>query len=385
MSKYELKRTEDLLSNLRKNLHAHPELSCEEKNTQKIISEFLKQFGPDQIHELANGKALLFEFDSKEPGPHIIYRSDLDALPILEEGDKEYASKKPGVSHKCGHDGHMTLACSLPEIWHGLKEKKGKLGLLFQHGEEIAIGAKELINDPEFLNWKPDFILGLHNLPGYSPEEVILSKDVFSCASIGLRLSITGLGSHAGEPEKGQSPFKALTEIADIARSLIVAEESDTFFLSTLIHMKLGEENYGISPGEGRVCFTLRAKQTDILLKNKEILLNKATALCKGKNLKLSHQEFDFFPATPNDKALVTLLQRSAEDAGLSPVIKVFPFRWSEDFGHYSNICPTAFFGIGNGKESFPLHHPEYDFNEKSIESFQNLMTRFFHLVPGIK
>lgn len=368
------------LTELRKKLHIHPELSCREINTRRIISDFLQLFHPDQKLQLANGKALLFEFDSKVPGPHILYRADLDALPIEENRMTEYASQNPGVSHKCGHDGHMTLACSLPEIWKKLTLKKGKLGLLFQHGEEVAIGAKEIIQDPSFLKWKPDVILGLHNLPGYSPEEIVLSRDVFSCASLGLGLTITGLGSHAGEPEKGNSPFHAMKEIADFAQSLVTCEENESFFLSTLVHMKLGEENYGITPGEGRLCFTLRAKRTELLLNNKKDLIKKAEDLCREKGLTFSAQEFDFFPSTINDESLVTLMERSANKAGLKTHMRGFPFRWSEDFGFYNGICPTLFFGIGNGKESFPLHHPEYDFNDSTIIVFQNLMTRFFHL-----
>lgn len=359
---------------LRRRLHQNPELSCEEGETQKILLDFLKAHSPTAVIPLAEDKALLVEFDSGIKGPHTVFRADLDALPIQEESQHDYISKTPGVSHKCGHDGHMTLAATLPEIWNSLKKKSGKLGLLFQHGEEVAVGAREIIEDPEFKKWKPDFILGLHNLPGYKTQDIVMSEDVFSCSSMGLRISAEGLGSHAGEPEKGISPLPLLNQIVSFTQSLVNKKEDDHFFLSTMVHFKVGEENYGISPGEGKVCFTLRSKYTDLLQTNKKKILDKAHELGKEMGISIHHEEFDFFPATINNPELVKKVSESVNEAGLNGIKKSFPFRWSEDFGYYREVAEAAFFGIGNGEESFPLHHPQYDFNEGAIKHFQDLM-----------
>ena len=372
---------EDLI-NLRKKLHAHPELSCHETQSQKIVLEYLNKFSPTKVIRLASGKALLVEFDSGKSGPHIVYRADLDALPIQEENNFDYKSKNSGISHKCGHDGHMTLACSLPPIWQE-KRPQGKLGILFQHAEEIALGAQEIIKDEEFLKWKPDFIFGLHNLPGFETNEVVISHDIFSCASMGLRFQLEGKSSHAGEPEKAISPFRDILSLIEAAKTLVHPEETDQYFLATLVHMKLGEENFGITPGNGMASFTLRAKHTNTLVKNKNFLIKAAEDLAVKSHLKLTVSEFDYFPATNNDSQLTTILKNAVEKSHLKLTQKNFPFRWSEDFGFFSELCPIVFFGIGNGKDSFPLHHPEYDFNDKSIASFQQLFHNFFGSIPG--
>lgn len=369
------------LIELRKKLHSHPELSGHEEKTLRILSEFLEQYQPSKKIALANGKGLLVEFDSGIPGPHILYRADLDALPIQEEGVKDHASKEAGVSHKCGHDGHMALACSLPAIWENVNGKVGKLGLLFQHAEEIAAGAKEIIHDEEFRKWDPDFIFGLHNLPGVSVKEVVLTRDVFSCASLGLRIDLMGVSSHAGEPEKANSPFYILQELSNLAEQMCSPLENDEFFLSTLVHVKLGEENFGIRPGDGRISFTLRAKKTQLLLKNKERLIKIAQQLAEQAKIKIRTEVFDFFPATINHPDLVEVLRQSAERSGLRTTLKTFPFRWSEDFGYYSDLCPAAFFGMGNGESSFPLHHPMYDFNDSLIEQFQKLFSDVLEVI----
>ena len=370
------------LQHLRRKLHSHPELSGQESETQKIILDYLKQYSPSKVIHLAGNKSLLIEFDSGEPGKHILYRSDLDALPIQEINTFPYSSKNPGVAHKCGHDGHMTLACALPPLWKS-KERTGKLGLLFQHAEETALGAKEIIKDENFRNWKPDIILGLHNLPGPETGTIVTARDIFSCASVGVRISFSGVNSHAGEPEKAVSPYDSLNKLNQKALELISIAENDAFFLSTLVHMQLGEENYGISPGEGKICFTMRAKRTEVLLKNKEAILNCSKMLAEDSGLKFSVEEFDYFPATVNSAQLVDQITDAAKSAGLNTQEKDFPFRWSEDFGFYEEICPTAYFGIGNGSKSFNLHHPEYDFNDEVIKSFQKLFSSFFSDIPG--
>lgn len=369
------------LQQLRRKLHSHPELSGQETGTQKIILTYLKQFSPTKIIHLANNKALLVEFDSGKSGKNIIFRSDLDALPIQELNTFPHSSKNTGVAHKCGHDGHMTLACSLPAIWKSA-DRTGKLGLLFQHAEEIAVGAKEIIQDKSFRDWKPDCILGLHNLPGVDTGEIVIAKDIFSCASVGVRISFAGVSSHAGEPEKAVSPYESLIKLSEKARELISTEENDSFFLSTLVHMNLGQENYGITPGDGMICFTMRAKRSEVLQKNKEGIIQFCETMALNAGLKVMVEEFDYFPATQNTADLVEEITAAAKSAGITLQKKDFPFRWSEDFGFYADVCDCAYFGIGNGLESLPLHHPEYDFNEKVITSFQKLFASIFSGSP---
>jgi len=113
-------------------------------------------------------------FDSKKPGPTIIFRAELDALPINEENNYSYSSQLPNVSHSCGHDGHMTILLGLASVLNKQKLKlRGKIILLFQPAEETAKGAKCIMESDLFHSLKPDYIFSIHNLPGFEKEHIV--------------------------------------------------------------------------------------------------------------------------------------------------------------------------------------------------------------------
>ena len=291
----------------------------------------------------------------------------MDALPIAESENSSYSSETEGVSHKCGHDGHMAMVAGLAPLLHRHPLQRGKVVLLMQPAEETGQGAKSLLEDKQFLDIKPDYIFGLHNLPGYPLGKLVLKEGAFCAASQGLRVKLKGKTSHAAEPDRGLSPAAGLAKLLQRLPLLPRELPHQDLLLVTLTHAQLGEATFGTSPGEAVLQATLRANQQaemDLLVAAAEEEI-KAVADQEGLALELTYHEI--FAGTYNSKAAFALLQQAAEKTSMSVHIKEEPFRWSEDFGYYNQLAPAGFFGIGAGTEQPNLHNPAYDFPDALI------------------
>jgi amidohydrolase len=372
----------DSLINLRRSLHKTPELSGKEKVTPERIRNFISQFEPDEIVEYLGGNGLAFVFKGNEPGPTLMFRSELDALPIDEINDFEYRSKYKNIGHKCGHDGHMSIISGLGVLLSDSKIVKGKIILLFQPAEETGEGAEWILQDKKFENLQPDYVLALHNLPGFPKSSVITKPEHFASASKGMIIKLTGKTSHAAEPENGISPAFA---VSDLIKALVNLPETTTelkdFALVTLINVNLGERAFGTSPGYAEVMATLRTYRNDDM----DILTEKAVDLVKeaSANYRLK-QEIEWteeFPATINHKETLEVVEKAASKLELKNIKIDKPFKWSEDFGHFTNKYNGALFGLGSGKNHPQLHNPDYDFPEElirtGVEIFYEVLIEF--------
>ncbi|MDZ7764991.1 MAG: amidohydrolase [Melioribacteraceae bacterium] len=201
------------LTQLRKELHKHPELSGEESDTAGRIVEYAKRYDPDEIITSLGGNGVAIVFNGEEKGKTILIRCDLDALPIEEENDFDHKSIEKNVSHKCGHDGHMAIVSGLIPLLAENKIKKGKVVLLYQPAEEIGQGAEWVINDDKFKELIPDYAFALHNLPKFNTGQVVVREKGFAAASKGLIVRLKGKTAHAGHPERGITPSPAVAEL----------------------------------------------------------------------------------------------------------------------------------------------------------------------------
>lgn len=362
------------LKKLRHELHQNAELSHNEIRTQSILLEFFKPYTPQSVISLCNGKALLISFESGKAGPNILFRADMDALPIDEGQGLDYSSKNPGHSHKCGHDGHMTLVASLAKAWGELSDRCGKLGLLFQHAEELGEGAKEICEDKSFLDWQATAVFGFHNIPGAKLGEVILARDIFSCASTGLRLKFQGQTIHAAEPQKARSPIQIIPSLIEFAAKLNEPKHCDDFFLITTTHFRVGQENFGITPGEGILCFTLRSRSDELLQAHLKSFTLHAQELAADAGLDFAYDLLEPFPSVIVDKEKTQLVEKSGKRSQLEVRYLDFPFLWSEDFGYFTQKYSDTYFGLGIGEGRPGLHDPNYDFNDEAIVPFSGLL-----------
>jgi len=357
------------LIKLRRDLHKNPEKSGEEKDTAKKIKTFLKKYKPDEIIEEIGGHGIAAVFKGEKKGPAVLFRCDLDALPINEINTFSYKSKNKGIAHKCGHDGHMTIISGLAQAISKNRPEAGKVILLYQPSEENGMGAGYVLDDPKFDSIRPDYVYALHNLPGFPKKSIIYNPGIFASASKGLIIRLQGKTSHAGEPENGLSPAIAMADLVKELTYLPKKEEFEGFTLTTVIHARLGEIAFGTTPGYAEVMATLRSHTN----KDMEKLSEKAIQLVQ-KHTKLHELDYETewteeFLATENNKNAADAVKKAAEENNSVIIERKEPFRWSEDFSRFTKQFKGALFGLGAGEETPQLHNPDYDFPEEIIET----------------
>ncbi len=366
----------ELIVNLRKELHKYPELSGAEEMTARRLTRFLRELGPDDIVRGLGGNGLAGVFRSPVPGPRILIRAELDALPVNEENNFDYRSVNNGVAHACGHDGHMAVVAGAAKYFAASRPERGEVVVLFQPSEENGQGAEQVLKDKRFEALQPDFAIAMHNLPGYPKGNIILKEGAFAMASVGMIAKLDGRTSHAAEPENGISPVRAVSRLLEELPGLPGDNNFRSFTLATVIHARLGEVAFGTSPGHAVVMATLRAcedREMDTLTRMAEEMVFRTA---QEERLKSSVSYTERFPATVNDRYLTELARETAGDLSLEVYDKTDAFRWSEDFGWFTRESRGLLFGIGAGRGHPELHNPDYDFPDDIITTGIDMITR---------
>lgn len=360
----------DKLVELRHQLHQNPELSGQEIQTSRLIKSLLEPLNPDVLYTNMGGYGVVAIFDSHKPGNSVLYRADIDALPINEVNILPYGSSNAGISHKCGHDGHCTILCGFAKYISESRPQKGKAILLFQPAEETGAGASGVINDNLFSSLVPDLSFAMHNLPGYPANAIVIRENTFTAASKGMIIKLKGQSSHASEPEKGNNPAEVLAELMKrLPNQANSNADEDNFTLITIIHANLGSPAFGTSPGEAMLMLTLRAYSNKNMEKLTKKTMNMVGKLATAKGLQYSIEFTDEFPATINHKHAVDIVRNAAKKVSYEVINANLPFKWSEDFSHFTSISQGAMFGIGDGINHLPLHHPDYDFPDAILKT----------------
>jgi amidohydrolase len=366
----------DDIAAFRRALHARPELSEHETETAKSIVGRLAQSAPDRIVDglgrMRTGVCAVY--DSSRPGPTVLIRAELDALPIEESNTFAHRSTTRGVSHKCGHDGHMA---TLVAVGDGMREKppeRGRVYLLFQPAEETGTGASAVIEDERFRALTPpDFVYAFHNVPRYPHGRVLVRNGLFAQASVGFIVRFHGKTSHSSYPEHGVNPSRAVTALVTTVNSFdtAMADRVGAPVLGTISYAELGVAekgpNFGTSPGEATVMGVVRAHRTEDLKLLREHLAEVAGQLAADSALTHELDWYEAFAATESDSECVDVIERAARDAGLAVERLDEPFRWSEDFGYFTSAFTGAFFGLGSGVDQPQLHDDGYDYPDELI------------------
>ena len=368
------------LAALRRHLHAHPEVSGREVRTAARIAQALAATGAGRVVTGLGGHGVAGVFAGARPGPTVLLRCELDALPIEQTGTPLWRSATPGTGHLCGHDGHMAIVMGVARMLSRVPPASGRVVLLFQPAEETGTGAVAVCADPAFAALAPDWAFALHNLPGLARGEAHVPDGLASMASVGLRLAFAGVEAHAAAPEDGRSPGGALAHLMTALPALSGGTFPDEDFrLVTLTHVRLGEPAFGIAPGRGEVFVTCRATSDDAL----EALVEEAVALAwaAAGDLTLDAEKCDGFLAGINDPRAAGILRDAATRVGLHAT-RGRPLRASEDFGRFGHDCPAAllFLGAGPGPA---LHNPDYDFDDGLIAPGAELLLAAARTVTG--
>jgi amidohydrolase len=356
------------LTDFRRHLHKNPELSNKEELTAKEIVKELRICNPSQLITKVGGHGILAIFTAKTVGETILFRAELDALPIHEENGFEHQSINPQISHKCGHDGHAAMLLGLARQIKSKPLLKGSVALLFQPAEETGEGAKAVLEDKKFKQLKPDFVFALHNVPSYKKGEIIVRSGAFTASVISLKISLKGKTSHAAEPEHGINPDLAVQELILAIKALGNNDiKSEEFSVITTVFITLGSKDYGISAGDAELHFTIRCWTSSQLkeLKNKIGIL--VLNVSEKHQLKVALDWFSEFESNNNTVEAVHHIKKAATSNNYFILEKENPFKWGEDFGLFTQHFKGAMFALGAGINTPALHHPDYDFPDEII------------------
>lgn len=365
----------------RHDLHRHPELSGWESGTSRRVADFIALFDPDEILEDVGGHGLLASWDFGDGGVKIAIRCELDALPIAETNKFDHASLTAGVSHKCGHDGHMAIVAGLAPWLATRPFNGGSVSLLFQTAEENGLGAKAMLDDPKLDGFSPDYIFALHNLPGYPMHEVLVVRRQFSATVLSLAIHFEGVTAHAAHPETGRNPSLAISEAMLAIQRLILPDPGDeSFALVTPVYTRIGAPDYGIAAADGELHLTLRTWSEESMQTLLESINGIVAGLCEKHGLSHSTEQFDYFPAVVNDDDCNGTIMAAARQLGYAARELPGPMRFGEDFGFFSQKARGAMFGLGAGFDTSPLHSQSYDFPDALLETgtalFKDIISR---------
>jgi amidohydrolase len=378
------------LIRIRHDLHAHPELAYQERRTSAVVAAELTRLKIAHKAGLAGGTGVLAYIPptnaAHESRGSIALRADMDALPILENTGKPYASKTPGTMHACGHDGHTTNLLGVARVLASLPHRPNPVTLVFQPAEEGGAGGKRMCDDGALagtvLGPKVREIFGLHGWPQYDVGVVGSKPGPLLAATDNFVVTIRGTQSHAAYPQYSADPIVAasqiITALQTIASRNIAPQDS---IVVTIAMINAGTAR-NIIPGHITFAGTMRTltPETRVLGKRRFYEITESTATAMGCRAEIAWEEG--YPVTFNDEHSTAKFFRIAEATFGSERVQTVPYPslGGEDFSYYGHHVPACFFILGvrpKGHESSAsLHQPEYDFNDDALESGIEMMCR---------
>ncbi|OJI05475.1 M20 aminoacylase family protein [Polynucleobacter sp. MWH-Adler-W8] len=364
-----LVEVEEFIS-LRRDIHQHPELAFEEHRTAALVSEKLKSWGYE-VHEGIGGTGVVGVLKNGNGEMTIGLRADLDALPINEQTDLEWASKNEGVMHACGHDGHTAMLLAAAKEIADKKEFSGTINLIFQPAEEGGGGALRMMEDGLFKHFPCDAIFAIHNMPGYAVGHFIFRDGPTMSSSDYATIEILGVGGHGGMPHRASDPIVAASSIV-MALQTIVSRNVDPqqSAVITVGAFNAGHAN-NVIPARAKLELSVRALDPQV-----RIDLEK-----RIKELVQSQAESFGLTAVVNWKRGYAVLVNSAAETEFARNVAADLFgeaaitcqgpalSGSEDFAFMLEKIPGSYLFIGNGDTpgTCMVHNPAYDFNDGNI------------------
>ncbi|MCU0434219.1 MAG: M20 family metallopeptidase [Bacteroidia bacterium] len=375
-----------VLTQIRRHLHANPELSFQEHRTAAYVEAQLDALGIAYTRLSGTGVVALIE-GASPASKTIALRGDMDALPIQEANTAEYVSTVPGVMHACGHDVHTTCLLGAAHILHKLRnEFSGTVKLIFQPGEEVLPGGASLmIRDGVLESPKPEAIFAQHVFPSLPAGKVGFRSGMYMASTDELYMTVTGKGGHAAMPADYVNPLliasavllKLQEQFMTAHTRLPQTHESPTVLAFGKIDGK-GATN--VIPSEVKLEGTFRTmneswrKEAHALMKR----IASETAQQFGGTCELDIKHG--YPFLVNDEALTSRARLAAEDyLGKENVTELSLRMTAEDFAFFSQQIPACFYRLGtaspDGRFTHGVHHPNFDIDETALETGAGLLS----------
>lgn len=367
---------------IRRDLHMHPELGFHEVRTSGIISRELRELGLEVTTGIAK-TGVIAMIEGSKPGPVVMLRFDIDALPINEQTGAAYASKEAGLMHACGHDGHVAIGLTVARLLNAHREElSGSVKLLFQPAEEGAGGAETMIKEGALEGPVPIHCLGLHiwnekplGWLGIASGPVMASAATFA-------ITLTGRGGHGAMPHQTIDPVVAAAQIISASQTIAARNTDPQQACVVSFCVVQAGEAFNVIPETVEIKGTIRSFDPEVeqiaYKRLKEIVIGVGQAMGCKVELKISN----ITPAVINDPFVTAAVKRAAQsllpDHDLDERGKFT--MGAEDFAYYQKKIPGTFFFIGSTNQEKGLvyghHHPKFDFDEAALPRGAALMAQ---------
>lgn len=384
------------ITEIRRDLHAHPEILFTEERTSRVVQEELGKLGiVHKTHmggrEPNTGFGVVAHIPATvdNPGDCIGLRADMDALPIPEESDIEHKSTVPGKMHACGHDGHTSILIGVARVLMQLEHRPNPVTLVFQPAEEGGGGGDKMCRDgaldgDEANGFGPPIarMYGLHGWPDFPLGTVATKKGPLLAATDTFDITIKGVQGHAAYPHLCVDPVVASSHIITMAQSIVSRTTRPTDSVVVTFGSVHAGSAYNVIPETCTLKGTVRTLDMDTRATTKTRFFEIVEQGARAMGCEASIQWNDGYPVTKNDDSEAERIAQVAEEAELAN-----DFQWvpepgmgGEDFSYYALRVPSCFYLIGlsePGRDPYPgLHTPGFDFNDKAIPIGMEMMCR---------
>lgn len=356
-------------------LHQTPELSMQETETLKRITQELTELGYETV-EVGGGVVGVLE---NGEGPKVLFRADFDGLPVKEDTGYEYASTakqvdrngvEQDVMHACGHDMHVSTALGAAKILADNKDAwSGTYLALFQPGEETAEGAQSMVDDG-IVNKipKPDVAIGAHVLTAPESGKVGTTAGPVLSTAASMKITIHGKGSHGSMPHLGIDPVVIASAVVMRLQSVVAREISPFDFGVLTVGAFQSGSKANIIPASAELLLNIRAYKDEVRDHILDAIerITKAECEAAGVEKEPEFEIFDRFPSTINDEEVNAKITESMKKyMGEDRVVQLDPVTASEDFSNVPRAfdIPYAYYGVGGfleGEPTYPNHNPKF-------------------------
>jgi amidohydrolase len=357
---------------LRRDLHAHPELAFEERRTAGIVAAALRAIGLDVSEGLA-GTGVIGSLCCGSSRRAVGLRADMDALPIAEQSRLAHASRRAGVHHGCGHDGHTAMLLGAAQQLARTRRFDGTVHFIFQPAEEGRGGARVMVEQGLFERFPCDAVYALHNWPELPLGQAQTRPGPIMAAADRFDIVLRGRGGHAAQPHLTPDVLLAASQLV-VQLNTIVARRIDPAASALLSVTRVaGGSSHNVLPAEAAITGTVRSFEAEVQDRIEAVLRDTAAgiALAHGVQAEVTYQRY--YPATVNSEPEARLALEAAAASGLLASVAPRAAFTSEDFAFMLRQRPGAYLWLGQGRGEpgeggeRSLHHPCYDFNDDAL------------------
>jgi amidohydrolase len=357
---------------IRRDLHAHPELAFEETRTAEIAAARLRALGMD-VHTGIGGTGVVGVLSGAQPGPTIMLRADMDALPMPEENDVAYVSRNAGVTHACGHDAHVAMLLGAATMLRErASEVHGRIAFVFQPAEEGGGGARAMLDDGLIARFAIERAYGLHianilpsGVLGLRPGPLMAAVDSFD-------LVVEGTGGHGAMPHRSVDPIVVAADVVGGLQRVVSREVDPIEPAVVTIGAINGGTTYNVIPPRVALKGTVRTFNTATRDSMEARVRRIAEHTCAAANATCTLQWHPSYPVTENDPAEAAFVTATlTAEFGAARVLDIPPIMGSEDFSYFAQVVPACFYflGAGDAAHQFPNHHPAFDIDENAMKT----------------